>query len=406
MKAAWLVVVAVAAFQKPAFGDDDQLDASEAESARPETPWNEINLGLFTVRPGFGLLLDWATYDQSAASHEQMPLSADEKLRDFRFLLKGKLLVFPRITYTAGYMYDGSTQTWHWRQTGLMFAINELGGRIFVGRTKEGFSTNKLMTGYFGWTLERAAANDAFLPILADGVKWDGVLGDFVYNAGYFIDYWSETENFNKHDKQFATRVVWLPLRGSGKVLHLASEFRWADSNNGFLRYRSKPESFPAQSYAVDTGKFAADSSTMAGFEAYWRPGSLMFGAEYFLNWVQSDPTHNPFFHGGEVFASYILTGEVRPYNEKGAFFEGLVPAHPVESGGIGAWELVLRGSYVDLDGGTIEGGKFWRITPVVSWYLNEFLRFEAEYGYGQLDRFGTTQATQFVQARFALTVM
>jgi hypothetical protein len=39
----------------------------------------------------------------------------------------------------------------------------------FLGRTKQGFSTNKFMVGYYGWFNERSAANDAFLPILADG---------------------------------------------------------------------------------------------------------------------------------------------------------------------------------------------------------------------------------------------
>ena len=50
----------------------------------------------------------------------------------------------------------------------------ELWGRLFIGRTKEGISMNKIMVGYQGWTMERATANDAFVPILADGVKWMG----------------------------------------------------------------------------------------------------------------------------------------------------------------------------------------------------------------------------------------
>jgi hypothetical protein len=30
----------------------------------------------------------------------------------------------------------------------------ELLGHVFVGRTKEGFSLNKVMVGYAGWTME------------------------------------------------------------------------------------------------------------------------------------------------------------------------------------------------------------------------------------------------------------
>jgi phosphate-selective porin OprO/OprP len=333
-----------------------------------------------------------------------MPLHAHEQVRDFRILLKGRFLFSKRLSYTLGYMYNGPTETWHFRQTGIMVDVPELEGNLFIGRTKEGFSTNKLMVGYFGWTIERAAANEAFLPILADGVKWTGRALDnrLVYNAGWFIDTWSETESFNKNDKQFAGRIVWLPLvpTRSKSLLHLAAQVRFADSNDGFLQYRSKPESFPAQSYAVDTGKFPAESSTTIGFEVYYRPGPLMFGSEYFLNQVSSGQTGDPFFHGGEVFASYLLTGEVHPYNERGAYFEGVSPSRSVFDGGLGAWELVVRGSYVDLDSGTITGGKFWRITPMVSWYLSTQVRLELAYGYSRLDRFGVVEPTHYIQSR------
>jgi phosphate-selective porin OprO/OprP len=78
---------------------------------------------------------------------------------------------------------------------------------------------------------------------------------------------------------------------------------------------------------------------------------------EYFFNQVSSPQTGNPFFHGGEIFAAYLLTGERRPYNTKGALFESVSPARPVFDGGPGAVEVVLRYSYSDLDSGTIQGG-------------------------------------------------
>ena len=46
---------------------------------------------------------------------------------------------------------------------------------FFVGRTKEGFSMNKVMNGYAGWAMERQMAIDV-IPILADGLKWMGYL--------------------------------------------------------------------------------------------------------------------------------------------------------------------------------------------------------------------------------------
>ncbi len=74
-----------------------------------------------------------------------------------------------------GLMYDGATDSWLVRETGIMVEVPEIWGHVFVGRTKEGFSLNKVMVGYAGWTMERATISDATIPILADGVKWLGL---------------------------------------------------------------------------------------------------------------------------------------------------------------------------------------------------------------------------------------
>jgi phosphate-selective porin OprO/OprP len=291
-----------------------------------------------------------------------------------------------------------------------MFDVPELGGNLFFGRTKEGFSTSKLTVGYYGWTNERATANDAFLPILGDGFKWigRGFGNKLVYNIGWFTNALSvNQQNYAKNDSQVAARTVWLPFAKteSQTVLHAALEYRHGTSLNGTLQFRSKPESFLAQSYAIDTGKIPSTGNNIAGFELYYRPGPLMFGSEYFLNKVSSSSTGNPFFHGGEIFAAYTLTGEIRRYNESEAYFEPISPARPLFSGGPGAFELVLRYSYTDLKSGTIDGGRFWRLTPMLNWHLTNNARLEFVYGYGVLDRFGIQGETHFFQTRLQLTL-
>jgi phosphate-selective porin OprO/OprP len=240
-------------------------------------------------------------------------------------------------------------------------------------------------------------------------VRWTGrgFGNHLVYGLGWYGDTWSETESFNKNDKQFVGRAVYLPHGAdvTGQVLHFAVAGRFADSNDGFLRYRAKPESFLAQEYVVDTGKFAADSAVQVGLEAYYQPGSLMFGAEYYFTKVQSDATGNPLFHGGEALASYLFTGERHPYNPKAAIFGAVEPSHSIYSGGLGAFEAVLRFSYVDLDSQDIVGGRFWRITPMINWYLSPNLRLEGVYGYGRFDRSGSWESTNFFQARIQLTL-
>ena len=65
--------------------------------------------------------------------------------------------------------------------------------------------------------------------------------------------------------------------------------------------------------------------------------------------------------------------------------------------------ELVLHLSYSDLDSGPIQGGRFWRLTPHVNWYIDRMVRLELNYGLGLLDRFGTTGLTHFLQARLQI---
>jgi len=382
------------------------LDAAESDGDLPRRrliSWNEYDGRFITARLGGGFLWDFAGYGQDENSESQMALTDKGDLRDFRLILKGQLKFAPRVTYTLGYMYEKSKEDWRFRQTGFSIEVPELFGSIFIGRTKEGFSTSKMMVGYQGWTNERAAINDAFLPILADGIKWSGYVpsGKFVYRLGWYTDTRSEQESFNKNDRQFTVRGVWLPFTGTDKgILHLALQARFAGANDGFLQYRARPESFQAQSYAIDTGKFAAEHSTTLGVEWYYRPGPLMFGLEYYFNQVKSDEANDPLFHGGEIFAAYLLTGETRPYNLRGSYFEKVSPTRSVFEGGPGAWELVLRYSYADLDSKAIHGGTFQRITPMINWHLSDNIRLEFVTGYGVLDRFNQTGSTVFFQSR------
>jgi phosphate-selective porin OprO/OprP len=171
------------------------------------------------------------------------------------------------------------------------------------------------------------------------------------------------------------------------------------------MRLKSRPEANPAPQF-IDTGKFPSDRSNSIGGEAYYASGSWMFGSEVYAHHFNSPTSGNPTFVGGDVVASYIITGESRPYNTATAIF-GFVPVtKSVFKGGPGAWEVLLRYSTLDLNGGTIQGGKFTRITPMVNWYLSKDVRLELAYGYGVLDRFGMKGVTQFFQARIQLTML
>jgi phosphate-selective porin OprO/OprP len=388
---------------------EEAIDAAEAEDPSPRrqfTHWNEYDGPLFSIRMGGGLLYDYATYDQDEDSKEQIDLSPDGKLRDFRVLFRGGLKFKRRTTWSAGIMYDAANDEWVFRQTGIMVAVPEIWGDIFIGRTKEGFSLNKVMIGYAGWTMERAPISDATLPILADGIKWLGYLpkARVLWNLGVYGDVLSEGQTFSTYRNQVSGRIAWLPVMSSdGKtLLHLGFSGRYGKPKDDTLRLRARPGAWPAP-YFVDTGQFAAKSTTMTGLEVYYRPGSWTFGSEYFFQHADASEAGDPYFHGGEVFASWMITGEVRTYNTRGGYFNQISPVRTIYGGGPGAWEIVAHATYIDLDGGTLSGGKYWRLTPMLNWYLSDHIRLETSYGYGSLDRFGRIGKTHFFQTRIQL---
>lgn len=380
---------------------------SEAEPARRRlVNWNEYDGPLFTIRVGAGFLVDYATYAQDDAGKEQISVEPGFKLRDSRLIISGRIKTKRRLTYQAGLMYDGYTEEWFVRQTGLMLAIPEAWGHLWVGRSKEGPSLNRVMTGYDGWTHERFTFSDAAIPLLADGIKWLGYVPkrNLIWNLGVFTDALSKDQSFSSYHKAIAGRIAWVPMVSDsvGKLLHLGLSFQVGEPEDKTLQLKSKPEASDAPNF-IDTGKFPATSATLVGFEAYYRPGPWLFGTEYYMEKANSPEAGDPLFTGGDIFANWLVTGETRSYNTLGGYFRQVSPARSVFEGGPGAVEVLLRFSYSDLDSGTLRGGTFWRLTPMVNWHLADYLRLELIYGYGKLDRFDLDGATQFFQSRLQL---
>ena len=386
---------------------DTTAEANEADKPRRKlVKWNEYDGPISTIRLGANFMLDFATFSQDDESKQQVEMEPDIGVRDFRLLFGGRFKTKRPLSWALGYMYDGKDDEWRFRKTGLLIGVPELSGRFFIGRDKEGYSMVKLMAGTHGWTMERSPAMDAFMPILADGVKYIGYYeGPRIHlDLGWFTDTLSEDEKFATSDQQTIVRLGWLPILSEEdkELLHVAVMVRDTEPDEGMLQVRARPE-INLSPYFVDTGKFPADHARTSGVEAYYRKGPWLFGGEY--DWQDVSPVAggNVLFHGGNIAAAWLITGETRPYNAPGAFFGAVSPERSVFEGGPGAWEAVLHINYIDLDSGMFHGGKFWRITPMVNWHMSDNVRLEFVYGYGELDRFDTTGGTQFFQSRIQL---
>ncbi len=140
--------------------------------------WNEFDGPLTTLKFGIGFIADYAGFHQDSASKEQVSgTNNNVSVRDFRYTMSGIVKSEREITWKAGINYDGNAGTWRIRETGVQFKMPELSGYIFVGRTKEGYSMQKIQNGFTLWRFERPMIQD-LVPILGDGIKYSGFFSE------------------------------------------------------------------------------------------------------------------------------------------------------------------------------------------------------------------------------------
>jgi phosphate-selective porin OprO/OprP len=265
------------------------------------------------------------------------------------------------------------------------------------------------MNGHSLWGYERQMALDP-IPILADGIKWMAYLpkSRIFWNLGYFNDFLSKGQSFSTFAWQYVARVGWMPFNDTknGHLLHIAANFQYGKPIDGQFTIKSRPESNPTPQL-INTGQFPADKSASLGGEIYYNYKSLMIGAEVIVHHFYSHDNPDHRFAGGNAVISYFFTGTRRPYNTAGNIFGFTeIKKKSVFKGGLGEIEGVVTFSTSDLNDGNIKGGQFWRLTPMVNWYLTKSLRWEFIYGHGVLDRFNLTGHVQFFESRIQLTVM
>jgi phosphate-selective porin OprO and OprP len=389
---------------------DDSIEAAEADQPLPPEDqklmhWSDYKGENFTFHFGYNVMYDVVGYDQDEDSVSQFGVlkNPDSKFRDVRLLASG---TFPKskrfIEWKAGYMYNGVEENWWWRETGFVIATPEIWGHIYIGRTKLGVSMIKHMSGASIMGLERAPIEDMIIPIQNDGIRWMGYLPKqrLVWNLGYFNETILDNALYPFHDQQYVARVAWLPLLSEkgGQLLHLGVNLKYGNPKDGKTQLKAKPEATTAPNF-LDTGVFPAAHEKVIGPEVWYRNNSLLLGgAYYFVKTEASEGNHD--FQGGDLWASWLITGESRVYNTRGALFGFVYPKSSFFKGGPGAFEATIHGTYADADSGTVQGGKFWRVSPTIAWYPSYEFRFTLGYGYGVLDRFGKRGATQFYQAR------
>ncbi|HEY6171579.1 MAG TPA: porin [Candidatus Kapabacteria bacterium] len=391
------------------------LDAAATPDSIPERKlaFNEADFGFTTARVGMAFMNDWAWYSQDEPGKAQMDSAGVElkdvsQVRDVRFLLNGKINSSREIIWKIAVMYDGVERGWAFRETGLLIGLPELSGKVFLGRSKEGYSFNKVQNGFSTLGIERQPSLD-LISIMQDGIRFFGdVKGpDLFWSIGAYTNLIYGQSKFMIYEWTYSGRVGWLPIyhKEENEVLHLGVNFRYAKPANGTITAKSRPESNPAP-YFINTGAFETDQESSIGWEAYYFKGPLMLGSEGNVHNFSSAQVGDPQFFGANATISYNLTGESYPYVKDNAASFFIDPINSVFDKGWGAWQLLLTGSVFNTNDGLKPGGNFWKVTSVASWFLSYNFTMKFSYGYGVLDRFHLEGATHFFQTRLQFQLL
>ncbi|MDO8826326.1 OprO/OprP family phosphate-selective porin [Methylophaga sp.] len=164
------------------------------------------------------------------------------------------------------------------------------------------------------------------------------------------------------------------------RLLHfgIASMYRNVE-DVGVIEFSDEPEARVAGSNIVDTGDIDNTKSfTRYGLEWAMIRGRLSAQSEYVLTTVDRNNAENLQFSGWHFQTGFFLTDDSLNY-ERGDFGSPS-PTRRVGDGGIGAWELTLRYSSLDLNDKLIQGGEIQNVTYGVNWYPVPMLRFSANY--------------------------
>ncbi|HTR02583.1 MAG TPA: porin [Thermoanaerobaculia bacterium] len=388
-------------------------ETSPPAAAPAARPWNELETKAIALQLHVTLLEDGAFFSQNAASVSQVgDLPSTGEFRVDRLQLSGQLKApFPwSFEVNAGYNgLDANSGDVNWTIADLWISV-PLGtaANVTVGEQEAGVGLERQSHGEDLPFMERSTMSEAYKKSHELGVRfWGTAAGErMTWSAGWFNNWLTDHESFDESGNAYAGRVTGLAVdEDEGRSLvHLGVSAAYTQIQEGSLQARSRPEVHQAP-YFVDTGSFAGDHSLDLGFELAAAKGPVSLVAEYTHSDVSAPASGNPTFSGWYVTAAWVLTGETRPYERANGYFGRVTPDAPLSfaHGGFGAVELAARYSWIDLTSQAIPGGKFDRWSGALSWYPTTWSRFEFDYGYGRLQRDGTTGLSRFYQLRLQL---
>ena len=327
----------------------------------------------FEFRVGGRIQLDAATYSEDDSRHND-----GTELRRIRLFASGR--IWNDWNYKLQYDFTGSGIN------GIQDAyINYTGYKplsIKLGHFREPFSLQSMISTNNITFTERSllsafdAGRNIGIQLATRGHNW-------TLTGGLFGEGRDGADSDNDEGYAFTGRATYSPLLSEKSRLHLGTSISHrVTGSDDSVRFRVRPESHVTNQRLVDTGNIDADSSTRFGIETALLHGPFSLQAEYIHLTIDRALAGSPDldFSGYYAEGSWFLTGESPSYRANRGSFGTVSPISFFGQGGIGAWQLALRFSNLDLTNHDVTGGEQQNMSVALNWYTSPNIRFGINY--------------------------
>jgi phosphate-selective porin OprO/OprP len=277
---------------------------------------------------------------------DDLSLSAGERLRSLKLGLDGALTGQLGFQAEMKVSSDGDISL---DDSYLQYAFTERTA-LAVGYYKVYHTLSAATSETKGGLPERSMVSDAF------EIGTGGQLGAFLHHAG---DNWSLEAGLSLDDLNTGSahtdgwglhvRATYAPILAETAFLHLGVSGYRRDEADDLVSLSASPEAWLEGDDVFSSGLVEADHYHHANVEIAGSRGPWLIQAEY--GGLRTSGAQTYSYDGGYIAVSYVLTGEHRPYDAGSGTFGGLAPDRPVGQG-MGAWEIGLRNSRLDLRDG------------------------------------------------------
>jgi len=271
---------------------------------------------------------------------------------------------------------------------------------IKLGRHKMPAGLEELTSSNRLSTMERSMATNTFalgrfngLSVETKGSNWTVMGGAWMGEGDGDIDNQDKDSDWGA-----AGRVTFAPIQERNSVVHVGASFSYIDFEKEGGEFQNERVRQRVNRFVTDRPVQVTYNSTESantyGLELATIQGPFSLQGEYFHRTLDRKDFKDADLDGWYVLGTYTLTGETRGYRD--GRMRTISPRNPVGKGGFGAWELVARYDELDIwdssaaspvgsintgtGGSGLRGTKSENWTVGVNWYVNDNIRFMANY--------------------------